>query len=85
MVAEKAHRWRRRIGGFGPFKDIGANISLDEDVISGEPNEPPVMTLNISVPDGTLVALLAWSNSRSSTTKPAESNTSSVAGRVRPG
>ena len=37
---------------FGPFKDIGANISLDEDVISGEPNEPPVMTLNISVPDG---------------------------------
>ena len=40
------------IDGFGPFKDIGANISLDEDVISGEPNEPPVMTLNISVPDG---------------------------------
>ena len=37
---------------FGPFKDIGANIALDEDVISGEPNEPPVMTLNISVPDG---------------------------------
>ena len=40
------------ITGFGPFKDIGANVSLDEDVISGEPNEPPVMTLNISVPDG---------------------------------
>ena len=36
---------------YGPFGDIGANISLDEDVISGEPNEPPVMTLNISVPD----------------------------------
>ena len=40
------------IGGFGPFKDIGANITLDEDVISGEEDEPPVMTLNISVPDG---------------------------------
>ena len=40
------------INGFGPFKNIGSNISLDEDVISGEPNEPPVMTLNISVPDG---------------------------------
>ena len=40
------------IDGLGPFKDIGANVSLDEDVISGEPNEPPVMTLNISVPDG---------------------------------
>ena len=38
--------------GFGPFKNIGSNIALDEDVISGEPNEPPVMTLNISVPDG---------------------------------
>ena len=37
---------------YGPFKDIGANISLDEDVISGEPDSPPVMTLNISVPDG---------------------------------
>ncbi len=36
---------------YGPFKDIGANVVLDEDVISGEPNEPPVMTLNISVPD----------------------------------
>ena len=41
-----------KINGFGPFKNIGSNISLDEDVISGEPNEPPVMTLNISVPDG---------------------------------
>ena len=40
------------VADFGPFKDIGANISLDEDVISGEENEPPVMTLNISVPDG---------------------------------
>ena len=40
------------VTGFGPFKNIGSNISLDEDVISGEPNEPPVMTLNISVPDG---------------------------------
>ena len=39
------------VNGFGPFKDIGSNIVLDEDVISGEPNSPPVMTLNISVPD----------------------------------
>ena len=39
------------ITGFGPFKDLGSNITLDEDVISGEPNSPPVMTLNISVPD----------------------------------
>ena len=40
------------INGYGPFKDIGSNIVLDEDVISGEPDSPPVMTLNISVPDG---------------------------------
>ena len=39
------------ITGFGPFKNLGSNITLDEDVISGEPNSPPVMTLNISVPD----------------------------------
>ena len=39
------------IDGFGPFRDLGSFITLDEDVISGEPNEPPVMTLNISVPD----------------------------------
>ena len=39
------------IEGFGPFKNLGSNITLDEDVISGEPNSPPVMTLNISVPD----------------------------------
>ena len=36
---------------YGPFEDLGSNITLDEDVISGEPNSPPVMTLNISVPD----------------------------------
>ena len=45
------------VTGFGPFKNIGSNISLDEDVISGEPNEPPVMTLNISVPDATDAAV----------------------------
>ena len=39
------------IAGFGPFRDIGAYVSLDEDVISGEEDTPPVMTLNISVPD----------------------------------
>ena len=36
---------------YGPFEDLGSNITLDEDVISGEPDSPPVMTLNISVPD----------------------------------
>lgn len=39
------------IEGYGPFRDLSAFITLDEDVISGEPDEPPVMTLNISVPD----------------------------------
>ena len=29
----------------------GDYVSLDEDVISGEEDTPPVMTLNISVPD----------------------------------
>ena len=43
--------------GFGPFKDIGSNIVLDEDVISGEPDSPPVMTLNISVPDAATAAV----------------------------
>ena len=37
--------------GFGDFGDIGDYVSLDEDVISGGPGTPPVMTLNISVPD----------------------------------
>ena len=45
------------VAGFGPFKDIGSNIVLDEDVISGEPDSPPVMTLNISVPDATDAAV----------------------------
>ena len=36
---------------YGDFGDIGSYITLDEDVISGEEDEPPVMTLNISVPD----------------------------------
>ncbi len=45
------------IDGYGPFKDIGANVDLDEDVISGEPNEPPVMTVNVSVPDSTGAAV----------------------------
>ena len=40
-----------KIQGFGPFGDIGEFVSLDEDVISGEEGTPPVMTLNISVPD----------------------------------
>ena len=44
-------------GTYGPFKDIGSNVSLDEDVISGEPNSPPVMTLNISVPDAANAAV----------------------------
>ena len=35
------------------FEDIGVYVSLDEDVISGAPGTPPVMTLNISVPDAT--------------------------------
>ncbi len=39
------------IEGYGPFRDLSAFITLDEDVISGEPDEPPVMTLNVSVPD----------------------------------
>ena len=52
MVSMQVQRGGDEINGFGPFKNIGSNISLDEDVISGEPNEPPVMTLNISVPDG---------------------------------
>ncbi len=45
------------IDGYGPFEDLSANVVLDEDVISGEPNEPPVMTLNISVPDATGAAV----------------------------
>ena len=45
------------VTGFGPFKDIGSNIVLDEDVISGEPDSPPVMTLNISVPDAAPAAV----------------------------
>ena len=32
-------------------REIGKYVSLDEDVISGEEDTPPVMTLNISVPD----------------------------------
>lgn len=45
------------VDGYGPFKDLGSNIVLDEDVISGEEDEPPVMTLNISVPDATGAAV----------------------------
>ena len=40
----------------GPFKDIGGNVKLDEDVISGE-NGTPAMVLNVSVPDGGAVDL----------------------------
>ena len=39
------------IAGFGPFKDLEAHITLDEDVISGAPNTPPAMVLQINVPD----------------------------------
>ena len=41
-------------GDQGPFQDIGAYVSLDEDVISGDVDEPPLMTLNVSVPEGNL-------------------------------
>ena len=37
--------------GFGPFKDLSAHITLDEDVISGGPDTPPAMVLQINVPD----------------------------------
>ncbi len=37
----------------GPFREIGSYISLDEDVISGEPGTPPAMAINVSVPDAT--------------------------------
>lgn len=46
------------IDGFGPFKDLGSSVVLDEDVISGEPDEPPVMTVNVSVPDETAARVL---------------------------
>ena len=39
--------------GDGVFKDIGAYVKLDEDVISGDRNVPPAMVLNVSVPAGT--------------------------------
>ena len=38
------------------FKDIGKNVKLDEDVISGE-NGSPAMVLNVSVPSGGEVIL----------------------------
>ena len=38
---------------FGSFQELNTYISLDEDVISGEINTPPVMTLNVNVPDPT--------------------------------
>ena len=41
----------------GVFDDIGGNITLDEDVISGDTNVPPAMVLNVSVPQGEQVAL----------------------------
>ena len=40
----------------GEFKDLKANIKLDEDVISGE-NGTPAMVLNVSVPSGGAVQL----------------------------
>ncbi len=39
------------------FKDIGGNVKLDEDVISGESNVAPAMVLNVSVPTGGEVQL----------------------------
>ncbi len=39
------------VDGFGPFKDLKAHITLDEDVISGAPDTPPAMVLQINVPD----------------------------------
>ena len=33
------------------FKDIGGNVKLDEDVVSGEAGTP-AMVLNVSVPTG---------------------------------
>ena len=39
------------VAGFGPFEELDGYISLDEDVLSGDVNTPPVMTLNVSVPD----------------------------------
>ncbi len=39
------------------FMDLGGNVKLDEDVISGEPNVPPAMVLNVSVPSGKDVVL----------------------------
>lgn len=40
------------IDGYGPFKDIGSNVKLDEDVISGE-NGTPAMVLNVNVGSAT--------------------------------
>ena len=37
---------------FSAFKDLKANVKLDEDVISGEPTVAPAMVLNVSVPNG---------------------------------
>ena len=34
----------------GEFEDIGGNVILDEDVISGDDDEAPAMVLNVSVP-----------------------------------
>ena len=42
------------IDGYGPFKDIGGNVKLDEDVVSGE-NGTPAMILNVSVPTAVTV------------------------------
>ena len=64
---------------FGPFKELDGYISLDEDVLSGDVNTPPVMTLNVSVPDGIAKLPSDPSTYRSSTTKPAGLNTSRVA------
>ena len=39
------------LDGFGPFKDLKAHITLDEDVISGDTDTPPAMVLQVNVPD----------------------------------
>ena len=41
---------------YDPFKDIGNNVRLDEDVISGE-SGTPAMVLNVDVPSGGMVDL----------------------------
>lgn len=45
------------LGDFGPFRDIGNWIKIDEDVISGDTNIAPAIKLNVSVPRGGSIQL----------------------------